>query len=177
MYQFPGSLGYDTIKWYIVLICINWGSWICTWMFIGHLCFFIKLLVCVRVPFSFPIFMMFVLRIFKISLCMWINTLLYYILIFYFPRLSFFFQFCSWWFLNFFLLLLYGNVKFKLCNKMYPSFASEIWKSCILLCASKGFPSHKIVKFLLTFSSRHFMVLFFAIWIDHTKYWQRCKAS
>lgn len=48
---------------------------------------------------------------------------------------------------------------------MYPSFASEIWKSCVLLCASKGFPSHKIVKFLLTFSSRHFMVLFFAIWI------------
>lgn len=126
------------------------------------------LLVCVRVPFSFPIFMMFVLWIFKISLYMLINTLLYHILIFYFPRLSFFFQFCSWWFLNFFLLLLYGNVKFKLCNKMYPSFASEIWKSCILLCASKGFPSHKIIKFLLTFSSRHFMVLFFAI-LTHMK--------
>ena len=67
--------------------------------------------------------------------------------------------------LNFFLLLVYGNVKFKLCNKMYPSFASEIWKSCILLCASKGFPSHKIIKFLLTFSSRHFTVLFFALLI------------
>lgn len=47
---------------------------LCTSMFIGHLYCFSKLLVCVLVPFSYPISMFF-LFILKISLYMWINRL------------------------------------------------------------------------------------------------------
>lgn len=47
---------------------------LCTSMFIGHLNCFSKLLVCVLVPFSYPISMFF-LFILKISLYMWINRL------------------------------------------------------------------------------------------------------
>lgn len=77
LYQFLRSLEYGTIKLYIVFICVN-----CIlrrlnvyFEFIDHLYCFIKFLVCVLVPFSFPIFMFFLL-IFKISLYMWINNLL-----------------------------------------------------------------------------------------------------
>lgn len=38
------------------------------------------------------------------------------------------------------------DVKFKLYNKIYPSFTFEV-RNLVLLCASKDFLSHKIIFF------------------------------
>lgn len=89
-------------------------------VFIVHWFFFIKLQVCVPVPFSFPILMMFFLLIFKVSLYMCTNTLSCYMLLFYFPRLSFFFQFLIWFIL--FCPCYMENVKFKLVRCVHLLF-------------------------------------------------------
>ena len=140
---------------------ISWESWICTWMFIGHLSFFIKLLVCVHVPFSFPVFMIVFLTVFQnlfiyldeYSFILYTNLLLSQVIF-----LSIFFhhgfekfKFCYM-----------EDVTFKLCNKIYPSFTFEV-RNLVFLCASKDFLSHKISKFVFIFSFTHFMTPFFAI--------------
>lgn len=131
-------------------------------MFIGHLSFFIKLLVCVHIPFSFPVFMIVFLTVFQnlfiyldeYSFILYTNLLFSQVI---FLSFNFFhdgfekFKFCCM-----------EDVKFKLCNKIHPSFTFKV-RNLVLLRASKDFLLHKITKFVFIFSFTHFMTPFFAL--------------